>query len=54
MKPKQQEMDDVIERVYKSLLKKDRESGEKSLIIVVGDHGMTDVSFGFQTLIICS
>lgn len=44
MAPKQVEMDGVIKRVHDYSYHKDAQDGEKSLIVVVGDHGMTDVS----------
>jgi hypothetical protein len=44
MDPKQREMDDVIRRVYEGLDRRDREDGGRSLLVLVGDHGMTEVS----------
>lgn len=45
MAPKQREMDDVIQRLYEYSKKRDAEDGGRSLLIVVGDHGMTEVRF---------
>lgn len=44
MAPKQIEMDGVVERVYRYLEQQDQRDGEKSLLVIVGDHGMTEVS----------
>jgi ethanolaminephosphotransferase len=43
MAPKQREMDDVIRRLYEYLEQRDAEDGGRSLLVVVGDHGMTEV-----------
>jgi hypothetical protein len=40
MKPKQVEMDGILERIYNSLSTK---KGERTLMVVCGDHGMNDV-----------
>ncbi len=42
MGPKQQEMDEIIRKIYRTLQQKDIEDGRKSLIIALGDHGMAD------------
>ncbi|GAA5971852.1 hypothetical protein JCM11641_001538 [Rhodosporidiobolus odoratus] len=42
MIPKQIEMDSVVQRVYEDLERRDKEDGGKSLLVVVGDHGMTE------------
>jgi ethanolaminephosphotransferase len=44
MGPKQREMDGVMERLFTRLGERDATEGRKSLIVMVGDHGMTDVS----------
>jgi ethanolaminephosphotransferase len=43
MAPKQVEMDGVVERIYRSLEQKDGTDGKRSLLVLVGDHGMTEV-----------
>lgn len=43
MAPKQVEMDEVVERIYRYLENRDAEDGQRSLLVVVGDHGMTEV-----------
>jgi hypothetical protein len=40
MRPKQQEMDGIIERIYNTLTTKE---GERTVMVVCGDHGMNDV-----------
>ena len=40
MKPKEVEMDGILERIYNSLTTKE---GERTLMVVCGDHGMNDV-----------
>jgi ethanolamine phosphate transferase 2 subunit G len=40
MKPKEVEMDRILERIYNSLTTKE---GERTLMVVCGDHGMNDV-----------
>lgn len=40
MRPKQVEMDGILERIYNSLSTK---KGERTLMVVCGDHGMNDV-----------
>ncbi|GAA5837763.1 hypothetical protein JCM5353_008275 [Sporobolomyces roseus] len=42
MRPKQEEMDGVFERLYRAMEERDREDGEKSLLVMIGDHGMTE------------
>ncbi|GAA6004814.1 hypothetical protein JCM11491_002242 [Sporobolomyces phaffii] len=42
MRPKQQEMDRVFERFYKSMEERDARDGGKSLLVLIGDHGMTE------------
>lgn len=42
MIPKLQEMDSVIRRVYEGLVERDARDGTKSVMIILGDHGMTD------------
>ncbi|GAA5904720.1 hypothetical protein JCM6882_008356 [Rhodosporidiobolus microsporus] len=42
MPPKQREMDDVLQRLYNHLEERDRADGKRSLLVVVGDHGMTE------------
>ncbi|KAL8290216.1 hypothetical protein RQP46_003155 [Phenoliferia psychrophenolica] len=42
MAPKQREMDDVVERLFTSLEAKDAEDGGSSLLVLVGDHGMSE------------
>jgi ethanolamine phosphate transferase 2 subunit G len=39
MKPKQKEMDSILEKIYDSFTKK---KGERTLMVVCGDHGMND------------
>ena len=40
MKPKQSEMDGIIERIYNTFT---TNLGERTLMVVCGDHGMNDV-----------
>ncbi|GAA6005439.1 mannose-ethanolamine phosphotransferase LAS21 [Rhodotorula paludigena] len=42
MPPKQREMDKVVKRIYERLEQRDFEDGERSLLVLVGDHGMTE------------
>ncbi|BGP23847.1 major facilitator super transporter protein [Rhodotorula toruloides] len=42
MPPKQQEMDQVVERIYHELERRDAEDRQRSLLVLVGDHGMTE------------
>ncbi|KAG0148327.1 hypothetical protein CROQUDRAFT_41588 [Cronartium quercuum f. sp. fusiforme G11] len=42
MGPKQTQLDHTISRIYKKLSDDDTASGRKSLLVVAGDHGMTD------------
>lgn len=44
MGPKQTEMDEILKSIYEKLELKDRGDGLKSLVIVLGDHGMADVA----------
>ena len=39
MKPKQMEMDDVLKRIYESVLAK----SENTLMVLLGDHGMNEI-----------
>jgi len=41
--PKLQEMDFIIQKIHHNLLKDDIERGVKSLMVLCGDHGMSDV-----------
>lgn len=43
MAPKQKEMDDVIKRLFEYLRRKDADDGRSSLLVLVGDHGMSEV-----------
>lgn len=43
MKPKQREMDAVYERLFTRLGERDKVEGRKSLIVLVGDHGMSEL-----------
>jgi len=38
-------MDGVFERLYRAMEERDRADGEKSLLVMIGDHGMTEVCF---------
>lgn len=38
MKPKQKEMDGILDKIYNSFTPKDR-----TLMVICGDHGMNDV-----------
>ncbi|ORY91724.1 alkaline-phosphatase-like protein [Leucosporidium creatinivorum] len=42
MAPKQIEMDGIVERVFRLLEQQDQLDGEKSLLVLIGDHGMTE------------
>lgn len=44
MAPKQVEMDKVVERIYRHLEYRDEADGQRSLLVLLGDHGMTEVS----------
>lgn len=55
MAPKQREMDDVLKRVFECLTRRDEEDGTRSLLIMVGDHGMTAVRPTFiVSVVLCS
>lgn len=41
--PKLQEMDHVIQKIYDSLKERDYKSNTKSLFLITGDHGMSDL-----------
>lgn len=43
MKPKQREMDDVYRRLFTRLQERDKIEGRRSLIVLVGDHGMSEL-----------
>ena len=47
MKPKEVEMDGILERIYNSLTTKE---GERTLMVVCGDHGMNDVGPLLRTI----
>jgi len=40
MEGKQREMDGIVERIYNSLM---NETGERTVMMICGDHGMNDV-----------
>ena len=40
MKPKQKEMDSILETIYESI---SAQSNERTLMVICGDHGMNDV-----------
>jgi len=40
MKPKQREMDGILEKIYNSFT---TDAGDRTLMVVCGDHGMNDV-----------
>ncbi|GAA5889616.1 hypothetical protein JCM8208_001076 [Rhodotorula glutinis] len=42
MAPKHVEMDNVVERIYRHLERRDEADGQRSLLVLVGDHGMTE------------
>ncbi|GAA5927520.1 mannose-ethanolamine phosphotransferase LAS21 [Sporobolomyces koalae] len=42
MQPKQVEMDQVVQRLFEALELRDVQDGKKSLLVLVGDHGMTE------------
>lgn len=42
MGPKQEEMDGILRHVYKAMAEKDLEENRRTLILVLGDHGMAD------------
>ncbi|CAH7667168.1 alkaline-phosphatase-like protein [Phakopsora pachyrhizi] len=42
MGPKQRQMDEVISQIFHSISTQDSISGQKSLLVIAGDHGMTD------------
>ncbi|GAA5950803.1 hypothetical protein JCM21900_002023 [Sporobolomyces salmonicolor] len=42
MAPKQTEMDGIVQRLYEALEERDRSDGRRSLLVLAGDHGMTE------------
>ena len=42
VEPKLQEMDQIVEEVHKALLRWDQENRAHSLLVLCGDHGMSD------------
>ena len=40
--PKLREMDDVVRRLFEYLLVQDERDGKRSLLVLCGDHGMSD------------
>lgn len=42
MPAKQRELDDVVRQIYNFLHDADTRDGTTSLLVVIGDHGMTD------------
>ncbi|GAA5962537.1 hypothetical protein JCM3765_003721 [Sporobolomyces pararoseus] len=42
MGPKQREMDTVFERLFRAMELRDQQDGGKSLLVLIGDHGMTE------------
>lgn len=42
MAPKQTQLDLTIARIFENMVKLDETLGLKSLLVVAGDHGMTD------------
>jgi hypothetical protein len=62
MKPKQEEMDDVIKIIYNAILEQDARrkeanpSARPSLLILLGDHGMNEVKeneIAAETIVTC-
>lgn len=45
MGPKQREMDAVFEKLYLATRERDRRDRGKTLLVLVGDHGMSEVIF---------
>lgn len=43
MRPKLKEMDGIVEMVYNSLKAQSETNPRRSLVILCGDHGMTEV-----------
>ena len=41
MSPKLAEMDEVVARLYRSIVARDADDGRRTLLVVLGDHGMT-------------
>ncbi|GAA5986715.1 hypothetical protein JCM5350_000509 [Sporobolomyces pararoseus] len=42
MMPKQREMDSVFQRLFRAIEARDQQDGGKSLLVLIGDHGMTE------------
>ncbi|GAA5892934.1 mannose-ethanolamine phosphotransferase LAS21 [Sporobolomyces salmoneus] len=42
MAPKQREMDGVLERLYQAAKERDERDGARTLLVLVGDHGMSE------------
>ena len=42
MAPKQREMDKVVETIYRGISERDRLEGRRTLMVLLGDHGMTE------------
>lgn len=40
--PKLEEMDHIVEEIHKALIRWDQENGGHSLLVLCGDHGMSD------------
>ena len=40
--PKLEEMNQAIEYIYRSVEEKDAKHGSKTLLVICGDHGMSD------------
>ncbi|SCZ98703.1 BZ3500_MvSof-1268-A1-R1_Chr7-1g09245 [Microbotryum saponariae] len=43
MHPKQVEMDQVVDRIFRALEERDRADKKHSLLVLVGDHGMNEI-----------
>lgn len=43
MKPKQEEMDNIIKKIYSKLVERDKNKNESSLFLLCSDHGMNEV-----------
>ena len=42
MGPKQEELDMALARIFNHISRQDRETNQNTLLVVAGDHGMTD------------
>lgn len=44
MKPKQEEMDAVIEKIYRRIIEFDKTENQSTVFVLCSDHGMNEVT----------